>query len=81
MILPTLPTGGFSAEHGVADQGAALGHAVAAGHVEADLAEEVLDVPVQGRAADDQLLVVAAEDLVDLVADLLVHHVASGPAP
>ena len=52
----------------VADEWAALGHAEAHGHGEADADEELLDLAVEGRAADNHLLEGAAEGLYELAA-------------
>ncbi len=56
----------------VADDGAALGHAVADGVGELDEVQEVFHFFVEGGASDDALVEVASEGIVQLVADGVV---------
>ena len=59
---------------GVGDDRGALRHAVADGEGEVDLAHELLDLRVEGGAAEDHLLEAAAEGVDQAVADLLADH-------
>ena len=60
----------------IADDGGALGGAVAHGVAEAYLVEEGLYLLAEGGAADDDLIEAASEGCCNLLADLLVHLLA-----
>ena len=59
---------------GVADDGGALRHAISYRIVEADLVQEFLHLRIEGGAAQDNLLELAAEGVGEFRAELLLNH-------